>query len=94
MHKNKVMEAIGKKVRAKRLSMKMTQEKLALEADLDLSYYTHFENGRKNISIQNLLIIAKILDTEVSSLLPGKNEYILTRDDKNKIELDSNTGES
>ena len=49
----------GKNVREYRLRRKMTQEKLAFEAEIDLTYVGGIERGKRNPS---LLVIARIAD--------------------------------
>ena len=85
--KDKLMTLIGKRIKEIRQLKGLTQEQMALEASLDLSYYNHFENGKKNISIKNLLIITKILDIEIFEIIPPKKDLFLSKDEKNSIEI-------
>ena len=50
---------VGGNIRRIRLLRRMTQEKLAFEAELDLTYIGGIERGRRNPS---LLAMAKIAD--------------------------------
>lgn len=50
---------VGRNVRRFRQQRRMTQEKLAFEADLDLTYIGGIERGRRNPS---LLVLARIAD--------------------------------
>ena len=52
-------EIFGKNVRRFRLQRKLTQEKLAFEAEIDLTYVGGIERGKKNPS---LLVMARIAD--------------------------------
>ncbi len=47
----------------------LSQEQLALAADIDRRYMSDIENGKRNISIDILLRLAECLGMEVSSLL-------------------------
>lgn len=51
---------VGQRIKEIRSELGISQEALANKADLDRTYVTDVENGRRNISIENLekLIIA------------------------------------
>ena len=51
---------VGQRIKELRGELGISQEALANKADLDRTYVTDVENGRRNISIENLekLIIA------------------------------------
>ena len=55
----------GKKVREIRNSKKVSQEKLAELADLDRTYVSDIENGKRNVSIETIFKIAEALNTPV-----------------------------
>jgi len=55
----------GKKVRAIRNSKKVSQEKLAELAELDRTYISDIENGKRNVSIETIFKIAEALRTPV-----------------------------
>lgn len=57
---------VGRNVRQFRLQRRMTQEKLAFEADLDLTYIGGIERGKRNPS---LLAMARIADALSVSLV-------------------------
>jgi transcriptional regulator with XRE-family HTH domain len=59
----------GKRVRKLRLSKGTSQEKLAELADLDRTYITGIENGRRNISITVMEKFSKAFDISLSELL-------------------------
>jgi transcriptional regulator with XRE-family HTH domain len=63
--------ALGSAIRATRRQIKMSQEALALAADLDRSYVGAIERGEINVAFTNLLKIAAALDTPVSVLVMG-----------------------
>jgi transcriptional regulator with XRE-family HTH domain len=46
----------------------MSQEALALEADLNRSYFSGVERGVRNISLTNIAKLADALDLEVSDV--------------------------
>ena len=55
--------AIGKRIKELRVRQGISQEKLANLAELDRTYVTSDENGRRNISIVNIVKICKALHT-------------------------------
>ncbi len=61
---------IGKTIREARLAQDISQEKLADIANLGRTYMGRIERGEQNLSIQNLIKIAKALKVEVGELVP------------------------
>jgi transcriptional regulator with XRE-family HTH domain len=62
---------VGKNVRRLRLQKDMTQEELAFEAEIDLTYIGGIERGRRNPSLMVLVRIAKALGVPLPKLLEG-----------------------
>jgi len=60
--------AFGKRVRALRVSKKISQEGLAMLAGLDRSYMGHVERGETNLTLLKVHQIADALDVHPSSL--------------------------
>jgi transcriptional regulator with XRE-family HTH domain len=60
---------VGGNVRRLRQQRRMTQEKLAFEADLDLTYIGGIERGRRNPSLLAMARIAKALSVPLVKLL-------------------------
>ena len=56
-------------LRRLRAERKMSQEDLALEAELHRTFVAHVERGVRNISIDNIEKLAKALDVPVFELL-------------------------
>ena len=65
---------IGKQIRALRNSRGFSQEGLAAAANLGRTYMGRVERGEQNISIQNLIQIALVLEAEVGALIPPLNQ--------------------
>ena len=63
------MIAIGEAVRAERTALGMSQEMLALEAELDRSYVGGIERGEHNLTLINLQRIAQAVGLTPSDLL-------------------------
>jgi transcriptional regulator with XRE-family HTH domain len=64
-----VQARFGKKLRALRKRHGWTQEALAARLGLDRTYLSDVENGRMNVSLVNLEIIAQGFGKSLSQLL-------------------------
>ncbi|WP_210419036.1 helix-turn-helix transcriptional regulator [Bradyrhizobium sp. NAS80.1] len=60
---------VGKNVRRIRQERGMTQEKLAFEAEIDLTYVGGIERGKRNPSLLVLARIAEALSVHLTKLL-------------------------
>ncbi len=49
-----ISEKVGIRIKSIRKELKLTQEKLAEKADLDTTYISEVENGKRNITIISL----------------------------------------
>ena len=63
------LKKVGLNIRNARKEKGMSQESLALSADLDRSYVGGVERGERNISVVNLKKIADALKVPASQLL-------------------------
>ncbi|MBU1425912.1 MAG: helix-turn-helix domain-containing protein [Gammaproteobacteria bacterium] len=63
-----VCKVLGNNVKALRLERGLSQEALALDAELDRTYISQIERGVGNPSVLVLLKVAVILGVEVSDL--------------------------
>lgn len=61
--------ALGAAIRQTRLDQDMSQENLALLAEVDRSYLGRVERGDNNVAILTLIRIAKALDVTVVELM-------------------------
>lgn len=68
----KILVSFGKKVRALRAARDLSQEELAEHANLDRTYISGIERGKRNVSIVNLYKIANALRVTASELLRFK----------------------
>lgn len=61
-----IKTVVGERVKKKRNELGLSQEKLALKADIDRTYLASVEHGKRNISIVNLekLIVALEINFE------------------------------
>ena len=60
---------VGGNVRRRRLELGLTQEQLAFEAKLDLTYIGGIERGRRNPSLMVMARIADALKLELGALV-------------------------
>lgn len=63
---------IGRRIRAQRTQLGMTQEELAEQADLSATYISHIEREKKRGSLAALLRIASALGIAPSVLFGGE----------------------
>lgn len=66
---NETLVALGAAIRAARLSVGLSQESLATDAEFDRSYMGGVERGEHNLSLMGLKKIADALDIKLSALL-------------------------
>lgn len=60
--------AFGNAIRELRKERGLSQEDLALEANINRSYFSGVERGVRNLSLANIVKVADALDLEVSDL--------------------------
>ena len=60
---------LGKSVRAQRLALGLSQEGLAEKADLHWTYIGGIERGERNVSLINIVKLARALGATPSQLL-------------------------
>ena len=61
----------GKRIRELRLARGLSQEAFAFEADLDRTYISGIERGLRNVSLQNIEVLARTLGVSLSELFVG-----------------------
>ena len=62
---------LGNRIRELRKATGMSQEKFAMSIDMDRTYYASVENGKRNISINNIQKIAVGLGISLEELFKG-----------------------
>jgi len=65
-------ELVGQRITQLRTQKKLSQQKFANEADIERSYLTHVEKGRKNISLNTLLKITSALEVSLKEFFDAK----------------------
>lgn len=63
-----IQSALGNALKEIRQEQGISQEKFALKIGLDRTYYASVENGKRNVSIQNIEKIANGYDMTVARL--------------------------
>lgn len=60
----------GNAVREKRLQSGMSQDALALMAEIDRSYVGRIERGEVNVTLEKAYCLARVLGCKIHDLLP------------------------
>jgi transcriptional regulator with XRE-family HTH domain len=60
-----IKQKVGARIRELRHQLGISQEALAYKADVDRTYMTDIENGRRNVSIENLEKIITALEVTI-----------------------------
>lgn len=69
MQMRDVLVQLGKKIRALREELKISQEELADRADIHRNYMSQIEGGKRNLSFYNLVKVARALRVSPSKLI-------------------------
>ncbi|MGN0456294.1 MAG: helix-turn-helix domain-containing protein [Acutalibacteraceae bacterium] len=100
MNKTINYEALGMRIREKRIEKNFTQEKLGEMCDLSAAHIGHIERGTRILSVEVLFKIAQTLDISVDYLLFDSVEddniletvaAVLKSSDKDKVRTFLNT---
>jgi len=67
------MNSLEKKISELRKEKGFTQEKLALEANIDRTYISDIEKGNRNISLEILDKLSKTLNIHISQIFKDYN---------------------
>ena len=62
-------EEFGARIRATRLRRKLSQEALGQRSGLSMHYVSSVERGERNVSLFNILRLARALDMDASTLV-------------------------
>ena len=69
--RSQVSEVFGKRVRRRRLELGLTQERLAERAGMHFTYIGSIERGLRNVSLLNIVRLARALKIDAGDLLRG-----------------------
>ena len=67
-----IKQKVGNRIRELRKNLELSQEALALKAEVDRTYVTDVENGRRNVSLQILERLIKALDVSIAEFFNSK----------------------
>jgi transcriptional regulator with XRE-family HTH domain len=65
------LDILGKRIRARRTDLGMSQEGLAHAAGLDRSYVGRIERGEHNLTFTALVKLARAMECDVAALTVG-----------------------
>ncbi len=66
-----ITKALGVRIQELRKKKGLSQEKFALQIDMDRTYLASVEAGKRNISVNNIKKIADELEVSISELFEG-----------------------
>ena len=61
---------LGKNIRKERERQNKTQEKVSLDAGIEMSYFSKIERGEANPSLHIIYAIVRALNVDSSNILP------------------------
>jgi transcriptional regulator with XRE-family HTH domain len=67
-----IKQKVGQRIKELRHQLELSQEALAYKAEVDRTYMTDVENGRRNISIENLEKIITALEISFTDFFNTK----------------------
>ncbi|CAG7588539.1 helix-turn-helix domain-containing protein [Peptoniphilus senegalensis] len=66
-----ITEKVGQRIKDLRTEIGISQEKLALKAEIDRTYLAGVENGKRNLSIKSLEKIINALNVSFHDFFEG-----------------------
>jgi transcriptional regulator with XRE-family HTH domain len=66
-----ITERFGRRLRGLRQRANLSQEEFAEKCDLDRTYISGIERGKRNVALRNIETIAQALNITISELLRG-----------------------
>jgi y4mF family transcriptional regulator len=63
------MSTFGDQIRARRIALDLTQDELARKAGLSKGFLSDLENGKRNVSAEKLLDVARALGVSIDALM-------------------------
>jgi transcriptional regulator with XRE-family HTH domain len=67
-----IKQKVGHRIRALRKQLELSQEALAYDAEVDRTYVTDVENGRRNVSLEILERLIKALKISFTEFFNSK----------------------
>lgn len=66
-----ITERVGARIKEQRSAQDISQEKLALKADIDRTYLAGVESGKRNVSLKSLEKIVNALEVSFEEFFKG-----------------------
>lgn len=66
------MSTVGERIKKRRTELGWTQDQLAQKAGISKSFLSDLENGKRSVSADNLLDIARVLNLSLDYLMKGE----------------------
>ncbi len=66
-----ITKILGQRIKHLRKNRNLSQEKFALQIDMDRTYFASVESGKRNVSIRNIYKIANGLGVSLEELFRG-----------------------
>lgn len=76
---------VGKNIKRLRVSLRLTQDNMAYELGITKSSYSKIERGETNVSIDRLSQIAKVLETDINTLVSESKKTTPKAEDPTKL---------
>ena len=73
MHMNYDMKQSGERIQQLRIQAGYTQSELALKLNINRSFLSHIEAGKKGCSVDLLVQLSKLLNVSLDFLILGKD---------------------
>src|SRR5205823_1649913 len=67
------MAGVGERIKKRRTELGWTQDQLAQKAGISKSFLSDLENGKRSVSADNLLDIARVLSLSLDYLMKGED---------------------
>ena len=67
-----IKNKVGQRIKHLRKELELSQEALGLKAEVDRTYVTDVENGRRNVSLEILEKLIKALEVSVTEFFNAK----------------------
>ncbi|MBR2614526.1 MAG: helix-turn-helix transcriptional regulator [Clostridia bacterium] len=68
-----IKEQVGNRIKELRKRLGLSQEEFAFKCEMDRTYITSLERGKRNVSLENLDKIAKAFDMSLSEFFDFDN---------------------
>jgi transcriptional regulator with XRE-family HTH domain len=68
------MAVVGQRIKDRRTELGWTQEQLAQKAGISKSFLSELENGKRSVSADNLLDLARALSVSLDYLMTGREK--------------------